>query len=235
MTHYLKKIAAWLLPFHCLLCGELSTRHQDLCEACYQILPFAEKGCRRCAAPLTAQTLCGYCLKHKNLPFNETHTLFIYQWPIANLILKLKFQHSLVVARLLGELLAEKIKYHWYQTKPLPDVIIPVPLHIERLKERGFNQAAEIARPIASLINRPLLDRACFKIKSTMAQATLPQAVRQKNVKNAFQIDYSFKNLRVAVIDDVVTTGSTVFEVCKELKKAGALAVDVWCLGRPIL
>lgn len=232
MIHYLKKIASWLLPFHCLLCGNPSTRQQDLCTACYQTLPFVEKGCLRCATPLTADAICGQCLNAKKLPFQKIHALFLYEWPIANLILKLKFQQSLNIARLLGELLAEKIKSDWYPENLFPDVIIPIPLHPKRLQERGFNQSIEIAKPITSLLNRPLLTDVSLRIKPTLAQATLPKKMRQQNMKNAFKIKGSFKNLQVAVIDDVITTGSTIFEFCTELKNQGASRIDVWCVGR---
>jgi ComF family protein len=231
--HYLKKMGHWLLPYTCILCHNYSTRLQDLCENCFNDLPSLQHACPRCANPLSSphNIVCGYCLK-QTTSFDATYALYFYQAPISKLIMNLKFGQSLVNARILGELLAQRIQQAWYYNKPLPEVIIPVPLHPKRLKERGFNQALEIARPIAKILHLPLEFTSCQRIKHTVAQATLPANQRLQNVKNAFHIEkLPFKH--VAVVDDVITTGYTINEFCQALKSTGVHSIDVWCCARP--
>ena len=234
-THYLRKIAAWLLPYTCLLCQHPANRYQDLCEPCKKDLPLLKNACVRCAIPLDAPTTanCGFCQQNPP-PFDTAHALYSYEPPIGNLILALKFNQSLIHARVLGELMAEKIQSRWYQTKPLPTLIIPVPLHPKRLKERGFNQALEIARPIAKILQLPIKTAITRRIKHTDAQAALPAVARQNNIKNAFIVTGDLRGQHLAVIDDVMTTGHTMTEFCKTLKRNGAGAIDVWCCARPI-
>jgi ComF family protein len=156
----------------------------------------------------------------------------LYQPPVTRLIRQLKFSHQLLYARILGELLAEKIRSEWYQKKSLPTVIIPIPLHPKRLQTRGFNQALEIARPIAKQLRIPIQTRGISRIKPTLAQATLSQDQRRNNISQAFALSHSVKHQNVAVVDDVVTTGSTLQEFCRLLKKNGAARIDVWCCAR---
>lgn len=226
-------MCAWLLPATCILCGEKTDQEQDLCQPCWLDLPFLNHACPRCAQPMPESTdpfTCGACLK-ETPPYDATYALFFYQAPITKIITHLKFGHSLVNARILGELLATHIQEKWYQNKPLPEVIIPMPLHPQRLKERGFNQALEIARPIAKKLQMPLDFTACQRTKATLAQATLTAVSRKQNIKNAFSISH-LPYLHVAVIDDVITTGQTMQEFCKILKQYGVLSIDVWCCAR---
>lgn len=166
-------------------------------------------------------------------PMDRTYALFLYEPPITRLILDLKFGHALLNSRILGELLAEKIKNEWYCDKPLPEIIFPIPLHNNRLKERGFNQALEITKPLAKLLDLPIENSACQRIKPTAAQATLLAEQRKHNILNAFQISTSLNYHHVAIVDDVITTGHTVMEFSKHLKKAGVNIIDVWCCARP--
>lgn len=231
-NHYLKKACAWLLPFTCVLCAHPSGSHQDLCDPCQQTFPLLKEGCIGCAIPLsTTGLLCGQCAQ-KTPPFDVTHALYSYELPIMKLILELKFNQALINARLLGELLAAEIHDVWYQNKPLPHLIIPIPLHPTRLKERGFNQALEIARPIANSLKLPIETKHCHRNKLTTPQSTLLAAERGKNVKGAFNVTRNFTGLHVAVIDDVITTGSTMTEFCKVLKQHGTQQIDVWCCAK---
>ncbi|EKD54708.1 MAG: Protein GntX [uncultured bacterium] len=236
MINYFKKIINRLLPYPCLFCKKMAASSLHACQACLHDLPILPYGCLRCAniLPISAQKdLCGQCLKNPSA-FDETHAIFIYQPPITRLILDLKFHHALVNGRLIGELLAEKIEQEWYREKTLPTAIIPVPLHQKRLKERGFNQAIEIARPIKKKLKLPLLKMHCARIKPTKAQANLPANERKQNVLNAFTIRYPIKHQHVAVIDDVMTTGATLNEFCRILKKHGVQKIDVWCTARAL-
>lgn len=237
IIYFVKKIYTWFLAYHCILCGNHSTRAQDLCANCYHDLPTIQYACPCCARVYQSNLnhlRCGNCLK-KLPPFDNTYALYLYQKPITHLVMNLKFHHALVNAQVLGELLTEKIRHNWYKTKPLPEAIFPVPLHTTRLKERGFNQAIEIARPIARTLKLPIDSTTCIRSKTTLPQATLSATERIHNIKNAFQITRSIPYQHIAVIDDVITTGHTVKEFCRVLKKAGVRQIDVWCCARPFL
>lgn len=235
-THYLKKMLTWLLPHSCIFCGEFCTIN-DLCNNCQTDFPLFLNGCATCGKSLNNDSpilTCGCCLNNAP-PFDRTYTLYYYQPPVSKLIVNLKFGESLVNAEILGKLLADKIQTTWYKFKPLPDVIIPIPLHPHRLRERGFNQSLEIARPVAKLLNIPLEWKNCHRIKSTAAQATLPAKERLQNIKQAFHITGNLCYQHVAILDDVITTGHTVTEFATALKSAGVGIIDVWSCARPSL
>ena len=120
----------------------------------------------------------------------------------------------------------------WYRDIPLPDMIVPVPLHASRLQERGFNQALEIARPLAKTLGLPMDSHRCLRIKPTPPQMTLSADKRRKNMSQAFQVNGSFNGMTVAILDDVVTTGNTVAELGRMIKAQGASEVHVWCCAR---
>lgn len=237
-------ICPWALPFTCALCNQPSDRRQDLCYACLQDLPIIAQSCQRCAnkIPFTPPAgptdkkglICGSCLKGPP-PFSASHALFAYEPPITSLILGLKFKHQLAYARILGELMAEKIGSEWYHNKPLPDLIIPVPLYQQRLQERGFNQALELARPIARAFHLKVDSNSVQRIKNTLAQMNLPAQKRKTNIKNAFAIDRPLIGKTIAILDDVMTTGSTVAELSHVLLQKGATRVDVWCCARAMI
>lgn len=234
--HYLKKTLEWLLPYTCILCKYPASGRRDLCSDCQQTLLLLTHACHRCAIPLSSyqkELLCGSCLQHPP-PFDITHALYFYEPPLPKLILSLKFNASLITARILGELLAEKIQETWYKNKALPQWIVPVPLHAARLKERGFNQALEIARPLAKQLLLPI-NTSSTRYKYTLPQATLSVAERQKNIQTAFAVPEDWTGQHLAVIDDVMTTGYTIKEFCHALKQAGAKRIDVWCIARRAL
>ncbi|HEX2549059.1 MAG TPA: ComF family protein [Gammaproteobacteria bacterium] len=199
----LKKLFAYVLPYTCIVCQQKSDRPQDLCEGCLQHLPF-----------------------HRE---ENSGALLRYETPIAELILALKFQQKLAHARVFGELLAEKCQ-QYYENNPLPEAIFPIPLHPARLKERGFNQALEIARPVARLLGIPLQTKNVYRVAPTLPQATLPKTKRPSNVAKAFCVDTTYSH--VAVIDDVFTTGNTMEEFCRTLQTAGVKTIDTWCVAK---
>lgn len=235
LTTVLEKLRASLLPSTCVLCASLSRRAIDLCAGCENDLPWLTNVCSQCALPIAKAEqnqamICGRCLQQQP-PFVTTEALFYYQPPIDQFIAQLKFQNQLLYARLLGELLAQRLQKK-YCRQLLPDCIVPVPLHPVRLRERGFNQALELTRVVAKKLALPVEWRACRRSKFTAAQSGLPAEQRYQNIKNAFQITGNLTYKHVAVIDDVVTTGHTVTEFSKTLKKAGVERIDVWCVAR---
>lgn len=222
----------YLLPATCVLCQTLTQRSRDLCHACEADLPWLQAACRCCglAMPATMNSaLCGTCIKQPP-PFTSTVALFHYTHPIDRLLTALKFHKQLVYARLLGELLAERVRQHYGEQ--LPDCIVPVPLHIKRLRERGFNQALELARPVAKELKIKLDFLSCERKKQTMAQSNLPAQQRKHNLKNAFVVKRALTAKHVAILDDVMTTGHTISELSRELQTAGIKRVDVWCCAR---
>jgi ComF family protein len=143
------------------------------------------------------------------------------------LIRAYKYRGRLALARGLGELLAQSIARD-------ADVIVAMPLAPGRLAERGFNQAHEIARVVAALAGIPLLTSACRKVVDTPPQAALPWQERAKNVRRAFVCDADLKGMRIAVVDDVLTTGATLNELARVLRKAGAVSVAGWVVARTL-
>ena len=207
----------------------------SLCGSCFQQLPWLHNVCHQCAQPLldvtNPQALCGACLLQAPY-YDNTVGLFYYQSPLDQLIGKIKFHQQLQFAQLLGELLADRV-VEYYHKDAKPDCIIPVPLHKQRLRERGYNQAVELARPAAKKLALPLLLHNCQRLLCTPPQSSLPARLRHRNVRNAF-IAKPMSVQHVAIIDDVVTTGSTVNELSRALKQQGIKRVDVWCCARTV-
>jgi ComF family protein len=153
---------------------------------------------------------------------------FLHQGAIRHLIKALKFNADYKNARLLGLLLAEHLK----QSTEKPDCLLPVPLHKARYRQRGFNQSIEIARHVAKELQIPLDLTSCQRNRDTPHQTGLPAKQRRKNLSNAFSLINPVKSDHVAILDDVMTTGSTTHELAKLLKKSGVRRVDVWVCAR---
>ncbi|MDP3589058.1 MAG: ComF family protein [Methylobacter sp.] len=229
--NWINIIQDYLLPPTCILCGNPGHNSRDICHSCYTQLPRNNLCCYRCAeileTPATAPVLCGRCLS-RHPAFDETVAPFIHQGAIRHLIGSLKFGANYKNARLLGMLLADHLK----QTAERPDLIIPVPLHKARYRERGFNQAIEIARTVAKEMQIPLDLTSCKRHRDTPHQTQIPAKKRQKNLKNAFSIIKPIHARHIAILDDVMTTGTTAHELAYILKKAGASRVDAWVCAR---
>lgn len=220
-----------IIPIRCLACQRPSKQKKPLCKACETQMPILKNICRHCAAKLpedAPKQMCGQCIKQPPF-FTKTIALFCYEDIIVKLITGLKFHQELNVAKLLSHLFCEHIIN---EKVTVPDIIMPVPLHKKRLKERGYNQAVEIAKPIAKKFNIPLLINACVRIRYTKPQIEMPSELRKQNIKNAFEIKKSIAGLSIAIIDDVMTTGNTVNELSKMLMKSGAKQVEIWCIAR---
>ncbi|HID83246.1 MAG TPA: ComF family protein [Chromatiales bacterium] len=219
-----------VIPFYCLVCGAASEAKKALCEGCQQDLPWLGQVCSCCSVPLSGKSigLCGAC-QQKQPAFDRIHALFHYQPPIDHMITGLKFHDRLVNAMLMGRLLAEHMEKN--KIAP-PDALLPVPLHQHRMRERGFNQALELARPLAKAWQIPLLTSPVMRTRATQAQMGLPARQRHKNIRGAFTCADQLMFKRVGIIDDVVTTGSTVNELARVLKHYGVEQVDVFTIAR---
>lgn len=135
-------------------------------------------------------------------------------------------------AKILGKILADHLQQHYQQKEIKPQMIIPIPLHKKRLRKRGFNQALEIAKIVAKQLEIPIDRFSCIRIRNTNPQTTLPPGDRRKNIRRAFTTKHRINYKYVAVIDDVITTGSTMQEFCKMLSKNGVEQIDVWCCAK---
>ena len=224
-----------LFPATCVLCGAPGDDGLDLCSGCRNDLPAIAPCCARCALPLPAAlaasgspNVCGACQRHPP-PFTHCHAAFRYQDPLPSMIAGLKFRGRLNVLRLTGLLLAASLRE---SDVPMPAAIVPVPLHPRRLRKRGYNQALELARIVGRELMLPVDDRCCERVLATRPQAELEQKARRKNLRGAFHATVDMRDRHVAILDDVVTTGSTVSELARVLNRAGCQRVDVWTVAR---
>ncbi|MFW5909542.1 MAG: ComF family protein [Thiohalospira sp.] len=149
-----------------------------------------------------------------------------YAWPVDRLVHAMKFHGDLVAARGLGEVLAAAV------AEREAEALVPVPLHRRRLAERGFNQALEIARPVAAATGAALWTRCAVRRRATAAQSGLDARQRRTNIRGAFGVRGDPSGVPIAIIDDVVTTGGTTAELARALRAAGAAAVEVWAVAR---
>jgi len=220
------------LARHCVLCGARSHTEFHLCEACYRDIETKNSVCRCCALPIRAldneSRLCGACIQQMP-PYKTVYRFADYAPPLDRIIQQLKFNQKLHYARLLGRLMAKDIRARGLD---LPDALLPVPLHSQRLKQRGFNQAVEIARILARSLDLPLDIHSCSRIRPTPEQSGLAAKQRKTNIKGAFQVRGAIKGKHIAILDDVMTTCSTVDELTRVLKNNGVQRVDVWICAR---
>ncbi len=179
-------------------------------------------------------SICGACLKAgSKATYNQVWAVFVYQGVIAWLITHLKFHDRLGHARLLGEIMWQQLETPLsHQPDSRPDLIIPVPLYKSRLKERGFNQSLEIARPISIRSSIKLETGALQRVRNTKRQSDLSRNERQRNLLNAFTCKASVAGKHVVLIDDVMTSGSTIQAAALAIKQAGARRISVWVVAR---
>ena len=198
-----------------------------LCAACDAELPRLDgAACPRCALPSPGGELCGRCLAHPPA-YDATVAALAYEFPADVLVQGLKFRGELALAPLLGGLLAARLP-----RGTRVDYILPVPLARERLRERGFNQAIEIARPLALATGCKLAPHLAERSRDTAPQLGLPLEERARNVRGAFRCTHVPERAEIALVDDVMTTGATLEELAAALKRAGAARVVNWVVAR---
>ena len=220
-----------LFPYVCSLCGQDSQLDMDLCGDCLADLqtPFAT--CKQCGLPITTgenSPVCGNCLKSPP-HFQNTLAAFSYSAPITRLIADLKYNGKHPLARVFADAWLHHFADH---DIALPEAIVPVPLHRRKMWTRGYNQALEIARPIARHYQLPILTDHVVRTRHTRPQTELDARERKKNVRGSFRIKKEIPCSHVAIMDDVVTTGSTVRELARLLADSGVAKIDVWCIAR---
>ncbi len=230
----------------CSLCDAPGLPGLDLCHACHNNLPHNHFCCYQCAAPFGTATnsalICGRCL---DKPTGIDHAVvpFLYRPPVDYMIKRLKFSEQMQFSRLLGDLLADAIEVSYFQTddvrKPIgsdkfPDLVLPVPTHTERLLQRGFNQAEQIANTVADRFQTTCNTGAMVRFASRLPQSTLSAVQRETNIRRSFDVKdpAAVAGMHVAVVDDVYTTGATARAITRKLKSAGAETVSIWAVAR---
>lgn len=221
-----------LLPPHCVLCNQPSTP-LCLCDHCRDQLVLAGQHCRRCGLPLAGSfdSLCGRCVR-STPPFSLTAYPLQYRFPADKLVQAFKFNRQLAAGRVLAGLMCECFAN---RDIPMVDAMVPVPLHAGRQFRRGFNQSYELAARVGKTLGIPLQAHGLRRLRPTCAQSGLDRRQRHRNVKGAFQwAARRPPHPHVALVDDVMTTGTTVAECARVLKRAGARRVDVWLAARAL-
>ncbi|MCM2265513.1 MAG: ComF family protein [Desulfuromonadales bacterium] len=224
------------LPPACLLCGKklppgfLAT---DFCPECRAGLPQpAPARCPICAVAhrtlAPASHHCEACLRQPP-PFARVHAVGPYAGTLQEAVQRFKYHGQLPLERPLGILLAESLPS---RGKPCPDLIVPVPLHRDRLRERGYNQALQLARQVGRRLSVPVEPNLLRRIRATASQQGLDAVTRKSNLRGAFAVTAPLSGRHLLLVDDVLTTGATARECAGVLRQAGAASVEVAVLGR---
>ncbi len=216
-----------MLAQPCVLCGE-RTRGGLLCAACEADLPrLPAARCPRCALPSPGGALCGACLKQPPA-FDRCTAVFSYDFPLDALIRHYKYGGAQELASLFAAALATELT-----GQPRPELIVPMPLHPARLRERGFNQALEIARHLGDRLAVPCR-HACQRQRDTPPQAGLDLKARRRNLRGAFACADTLAGKRIALLDDVMTSGSSLDALATTARRAGAADISVWVVARTL-
>lgn len=218
----------------CLLCDALTDQPYALCACCELELPWLDDQCRICALPLPMRDLtCGQC-RRKRPAFKQVQALWHYGFPVDALITRFKHNRQWPLGRLLAELQSNSLQNRFEQGLPRPDLLLPVPMARGRLRQRGFNQAAMLARWLSAHLHIPCDEQSLQRPHESRAQQALGAKDRQRNLREAFTLGRTaaLEGLHLALVDDVMTTGATAQAVASLLRQAGASRVDVYCLAR---
>ena len=239
------KVYNWLqnstsIEIHCLLCRGKAQWQTPICDFCLDSCSIPEWFCSLCGLPFHDASqenetgLCNRCI-HQAPVFDVCLSAYLYEYPINAIIQRVKYQRRLELIKPITRRLSDTLR-DYYLNKPWPETLIPIPLHNKRLRERGYDQALLLAKAITRQIrdNAPTaLDTHILKrTRATPPQQGLNARARRKNIKHAFSLQRGCNYKHVALIDDVVTTGETVSEATRLLKKSGIRQVDIWCLAR---
>jgi len=224
----LARLGRNLWPARCLLCDAGGARGHDLCVACAASLPWARLACPRCALPLSSPAAaCGRCLQKAPL-LDAVHAAFAYRAPVDRLLPRLKFHGDLAAGRMLAGAMAVS-----FADLPRPGGLLPVPLANARLRQRGYDQALELARPLARALGIALLPGGLRRVRDTQPQSRLDAVGRRRNLRGAFEaVPGTTLPGHVVLVDDVMTTGATLQAAALALRRAGVARVDAWVCAR---
>lgn len=245
---WLARLGRLVCPPRCLVCRERGHDDRDLCVDCAAAVVRIPHACIRCALPLPARPpghgraspgattgcptagadCCPDC-RARPPPLDAVHAACLYAFPVDRLLPRFKFHHDLAAGRALSEELLAMA--YWL---PRPEALVPLPLHASRLRTRGYDQALELARPVARALDLPLRADLLRRLRATAAQSTLDAAQRRRNLRGAFAVPARPRALpaHVVLVDDVMTTGATLHAAARALRAAGVARVDAWVCAR---
>ncbi|WP_226905481.1 ComF family protein [Legionella antarctica] len=218
------------LPSICILCNQFHKSTLAVCSSCIEFIKPLGPACQHCATPLPDKDypVCGQCIQ-KPPHFDRALVNYRFEEPLRSLLHHFKYNNGLYLSSFLSQ-----IMLHSAQNQSISaQCLIPVPMHSKRLKQRGFNQAALLAKRLARKLNLPYDATTCQKIINTTPQASLNSEQRKKNLHHAFHagpLPYE----HVILIDDLLTTGCTANELARTIKKTGVQKVDLWCCARTV-
>ena len=234
LGYWLRQDPARLLwPRQCLACDEPGQAGLDLCADCALHWPRMACACPGCALPLPQPGVCGACLgrrasARRRPPLDGVQAACRYVAPADRLLLRFKFHRDLAAGALLAQLMAQA-----FADAPRPAVLVPLPLHRARLRRRGYDQALELARPLARTLELPLVEDRLVRVRATGPQSELSRTERLRNVRGAFAVRAGpALPAHVVLVDDVMTTGATLAEAARALRRAGVARVEAWVCAR---
>ncbi len=228
LTHRSGELYRKLLPIPCLLCG-LPGKQEPLCQACAAELPLLGPACQRCAMPLESAQICGRCLQQPPVS-SYSFSLYRYHAAIKRCITAFKFHQQLQFADFFAARMLQQLKA---DHEP-PDCLIPIPLHPLRFRQRGFNQAFEIARRLARGLDIDCQADLLQRVRYTRSQSQLSFNQRRQNIRRAFDCSTQPVPAHIAIVDDVMTSGHTTAEAARILQQNGAETIEVWTIARAI-
>ncbi|MFK8018343.1 MAG: ComF family protein [Pseudomonadales bacterium] len=229
----------------CILCLGHAQGNCALCQDCDTDLPRIHNGCTRCTLPFANLTeglsqglICGRC-QERPPSYDRCIAPLRYDWPVDQLIPGLKFSQNFSNVNVLATLIVQQLSLSRADSHSLPDVLVPIPLHWRRHQQRGFNQSSLLAISISKQLaartglRAPKVDQRLIKrVVNTESQVGQSKKARRQNMRHAFRVRAGTMPASVALIDDVVTTGATVNEASRVLRKAGVQTIEVWCAAR---
>ena len=232
VTNVRRRVAQFLnilfAPGICLACGSELAGTSSLCSSCSSHLHRVPNPCQYCGQPNPSSGfVCPACLRHPPR-WQKLIAPLQYRGLVREYLIQLKFSEALHLSKSLGDHCCDALR----QSSPVPEVLIPVPLHRSRLLERGYNQAYEIATVWSTALGIPIDRHALSRTRPTGSQSGLSARQRASNIRHAFNYAPQRTYRHVAVVDDVVTTGSTVTEITTQLHRGGVEFVEVWALAR---
>lgn len=219
-----------LFPRRCLVC-RLSSDEGGICSICRAALPWNFPACGRCALPLpgSENPVCGACITRPPV-FDAVASPLLFRFPVNRLVHRFKFGRDLASGAALGDILCAELKK---PALPMPGLVVPVPMHRIRLAARGLNPAYELARQVSRALGLPLAVHELRRRRHTPAQSGLDAKSRRKNLRGAFHWrGRDIRGMHIALVDDVMTTGSTIAECTRVLKRAGVRSVSAWTVAR---
>lgn len=214
----------------CISCNASTDTEIAICSDCASKLPENTQSCTQCAQPLkSSETLiCPDC-QQKPPVFQTAFIPFQYRQPIDQLIWKFKFRNDLVSGKLLADLFVKRLLE---SEKVFPEILIPVPLHPSRMRNRGYNQALWLAKQIQKSTGIPVNSQLVTRTLKTPPQHELDMHKRRTVLQHAFRVNHELHHQHIAIVDDVLTTGSTINEIARRIDSSGRIKIEAWALAR---